>query len=90
MGWSCYWCAGCAIIAVVVVVVVIENPTRGLVSFVVIALTNIGCCWDGRYTGLKTAEVQPQNCRPKEGQSIGAIESEMDDRTGNKATLELD
>ena len=42
MGWSCYWCAGCAIIAVVVVVVVIENPTRGLVSFVVIALTNTG------------------------------------------------
>ena len=35
--------AGCAIV-VVVVVVVVENSRRGLVSFVAIALTNVGYC----------------------------------------------
>ena len=56
--------AGCAIVVVVVVVVVVvivENSRRGLVSFVVIALTNTGVTETKERIllklGLKTAGV---------------------------------
>lgn len=72
MGWSCYWCVRVVrllfvVVVVVVVVVVIENPTGGLVSFVVIALTNIGVA--GTEVGLTVGVPSRRIAAQKRGNS---------------------